>query len=105
MARMLVDMEISPSGDVDQDFPAMMTPRHQGAIDMAQAALRNGRNEQLRRIAQEIIVDQQQAIAAMRLALGQPPPRSVAAPGRPSDLSVGAPQPTLMSTINRRKEP
>jgi uncharacterized protein (DUF305 family) len=32
--------------------------------------LRHGRNEHLRRIAQEIIVDQTQEIAAMRLALG-----------------------------------
>ena len=55
----------------------MMIPHHQGAIDMAQAELRYGKNEQLRRIAQEIIVEQQQEIAAMRLALGQPlpPPR------------------------------
>ena len=36
------------------------------------AELRYGRNEQLRRIAQEIIVTQQQEIAAMRLAIGQP---------------------------------
>jgi uncharacterized protein (DUF305 family) len=80
MTRMMTGMEIKPSGDVDQDFAAMMIPHHQGAMDMAQAELRHGRNEQLRRIAQEIIVDQQQEIAAMRLALGQPLPPSVAAP-------------------------
>ena len=40
-----------------------------------------GKNEQLRRIAQEIIVDQQQEIAAMRLAgFGQPLAPSVPAP-------------------------
>jgi uncharacterized protein (DUF305 family) len=39
---------------------------------MAQAELRHGRNEQLRRLAQEIIVEQTQEIATMRLALGQP---------------------------------
>ena len=50
----------------------MMVPHQQGAIDMAQAELRHGHNEQLRRIAQEIIVTQQQEIAATRLALGQP---------------------------------
>jgi uncharacterized protein (DUF305 family) len=33
-----------------------MVPHHQGAIDMAQAELRYGHNEQLRRIAQGIIV-------------------------------------------------
>ena len=75
----MAGMDIKPSGDVDQDFAAMMIPHHQGAIDMAQAELRYGRNELLRRIAQEIVVEQQQEIVAMRLALGQPlPPSSVA---------------------------
>ena len=94
MTTMIVGMEIMPSGDVDTDFAAMMAAHHQGAIDMAQAELRHGRNEQLRRIAQEIIVTQQQEIAAMRLALGRPLPPSVAAPDQPADLSPGAPQPT-----------
>ena len=47
---------------------------------MAQAELRYGRNEPLRRMAQEIIVTQLQEIAAMRLALGQPLPPSVPSP-------------------------
>jgi uncharacterized protein (DUF305 family) len=58
--------------NIDTDFVAMMAPHHQGAIDMAQAELRYGHNEQLRRLAQEIIVTQQQEIVAMRLALGHP---------------------------------
>ncbi len=37
---------------------------------MAVAELRYGHNEQLKRIAQEIIIDQQQEIAAMKLAIG-----------------------------------
>jgi uncharacterized protein (DUF305 family) len=69
MDKMMAGMDVKPSGDVDRDFAAMMIPHHQAAIDMAQAELRHGRNEQLRRIAQEIIVEQQQEIAAMRLAL------------------------------------
>src|ERR1700731_975480 len=51
--RMMTGMEIKPSGDVDQDFAGMMIAHHQGAMDMAQAELRHGHNEQLRRIAQE----------------------------------------------------
>ena len=78
--RMMADMAIKPTGDVDHDFVAMMVPHHQGAIEMATAVLRHGHNEQLKRIAQEIIVDQQQEIAAMRLALGQPLPPSAPAP-------------------------
>ena len=66
MTKMMIDMGIRPSGDVDLDFVAMMVPHHQGAIEMAQAELRYGRNEVLRRMAQEIIVTQQQEIAAMR---------------------------------------
>jgi hypothetical protein len=80
MTKMMVNMGIRPSGHVDSDFVAMMTPHHQGAIDMAQAELRYGRNEQLRRLSQEIIVTQQQEIVAMRLALGQPLPPPAPAP-------------------------
>jgi len=83
MAKMMTAMDIKPSGDIDADFVAMMVPHHQGAIDMALAQLRYGRNEQLRRLAQEIIVTQQQEIAAMRLALGQPLPPSVPSPVEP----------------------
>jgi uncharacterized protein (DUF305 family) len=79
MDRMMADMDVKPTGDVDADFVAMMIPHHQGAIDMAQAVLRYGKNEQIRRIAQEIVVEQQQEIAAMRLALGQPLPPSLPA--------------------------
>jgi uncharacterized protein (DUF305 family) len=71
MSKMMAAMSVKPSGDVDRDFVATMVPHHQGAIEMAQAELRHGHNEQLRRIAQEIIVDQTQEIAAMRLAIGQ----------------------------------
>jgi hypothetical protein len=80
MTKMMIDMSIRPSGDVDTDFVAMMVPHHQGAIEMAQAELRYGRNEPLRRMAQEIIVTQLQEITAMRLSLGQPLPPSVPSP-------------------------
>jgi uncharacterized protein (DUF305 family) len=80
MNKMMAAMAVKPSGDIDRDFAAMMIPHHQGAIEMAQAELRHGSNEQLRRIAQEIIVEQQQEIAAMHLALDQPLPPSAPAP-------------------------
>ena len=69
MEQMMKVMAIPPSGDVDRDFVAMMIPHHASAIAMAQAELRYGKNEQLRRMAQEIVVTQQQKIAAMRMAL------------------------------------
>jgi len=83
MDHMMVGMAAKPTGDVDADFVATMIPHHQGAIDMARAELRYGKNEQLRRMAQEIVVEQQQEIAAMRLALGQPLPPSAPAPDQP----------------------
>ena len=69
MEQMMKAVAIRPSGDVDRDFVALMVPHHASAIAMAQAELRYGKNEQLRRMAQEIVVTQQQEIAAMRLAL------------------------------------
>lgn len=96
MTKMMDGMAIKPTGDVDADFSAMMIPHHRGAIEMAEAELRYGRNEQLRRIAQEIIVDQQQEIAAMRLALGQPLPPSEPAPTQGKQPSVPASAPAPM---------
>ena len=72
MTKMMAGMAATPTGDVDRDFVATMIPHHQGAIDMAMAELRHGHNEQLRRIAQEIVVEQQQEIVAMRLAVHDP---------------------------------
>jgi uncharacterized protein (DUF305 family) len=37
-----------------RDFGVMMAPHHQGAIDMAQAELRYGHDEQFLRIAQDL---------------------------------------------------
>lgn len=86
MDRMMADMHVAPTGDVDRDFVNMMIPHHQGAIDMAVAQLRYGKDPKLKRIAQEIIIEQQQEIAAMRLAVGDPLPPSAPAPTRLSPL-------------------
>jgi uncharacterized protein (DUF305 family) len=80
MKKMMNDMTVKPTGDVDRDFVAMMVAHHQGAVDMAQAFLRYGHNEQLRRLCQEIIVTQSQEITTMRHALGEPLPPSTSAP-------------------------
>jgi uncharacterized protein (DUF305 family) len=84
MAKMMNDMTIKQTGNIDRDFVALMVPHHQGAIDMAQAELRYGREPQLRRIAQEIVVDQIQQISLMRLAVGEPLPPSVSSPTGPT---------------------
>jgi hypothetical protein len=72
VARMHFAMDVPFSGDADRDFARMMIPHHQGAIDMALAELRYGKDERLKRLAQEIVVDQQQEITVMHLALGDP---------------------------------
>ncbi|MFM0517455.1 MULTISPECIES: DUF305 domain-containing protein [Caballeronia] len=107
MTKMMDDMSIKPTGDVDRDFVAMMVPHHQGALDMAQAELRYGHNEQLRRIAQEIVVEQQQEIVAMRLALGQPLPARATAPDQPAHASAPAPSHSMShdtAHMNMQKE-
>jgi uncharacterized protein (DUF305 family) len=76
MNKMMADMTVKPSGDVDRDFVAMMVPHHQGAVDMAKTELRYGHNEQLRRLAEEIVANQQQEIAVMQRALGDKMPSS-----------------------------
>ena len=96
MEKMMAAMAIDPSGDVDKDFIAMMVPHHQAAIDMAQTFLRYGHNEQLKRLAQEIIVTQQQEIAVMRLiadplCLAPPsPPGGAAAPSMPNSMKMAS---------------
>ena len=105
MVKMMAAMEIKPSGDVDRDFVDMMAPHHQGAIDMAQAELRYGHNEQLRRMAQEIIVTQQQEIAAMRLAVGEPLPPSVPSPDQPSSANPADAPPMSHHGMHMHGEP
>lgn len=96
MRKMMNDMAVRPTGDVDADFVAMMVPHHQGAIDMALAVLRHGRNPQIRRLAQEIIVTQQQEIAVMRLAVSRPLPTS-----RPSPLE----EPSVQRIESKSSQP
>jgi YVTN family beta-propeller protein len=70
MHKMDQGMAAAPmTGDPNHDFSAMMIPHHQGAIDMAKTFLLHGQDAALRRLAQEIIVTQQQEIQVMRLRL------------------------------------
>lgn len=70
MAAMDRDMASAPMNEnVDHDFAVMMIPHHQGAIDMAKAELSYGKDPVMRRLAQEILIDQQSEIEAMRLWL------------------------------------
>jgi Domain of unknown function (DUF305) len=89
MNEMMADMTVKPTGDIDRDFVAMMVPYHRGAVVMAKAELRYGHNEQLRRLAQEIVMTQQQEISVMQLALRNHLPASAASPAKPAPATPG----------------
>jgi uncharacterized protein (DUF305 family) len=89
MNKMMADMTIKPSGDVDRDFVEMMVPHHQGAVDMAQAELKYGHNEQLRQLAREIVAHQQREIVVMRNALSDGRSSAVQSPEQPATLGGG----------------
>src|SRR5882762_6567487 len=57
---------IERSGNSDVDFVRLMLPHHQAALDMAKTQLLYGKDPQMRRLAQEIITDQQLEIELMQ---------------------------------------
>ena len=60
---------IKPIGDNDADFVRLMLPHHQAALDMAKVEMTHGKDPQMRRLAQEIVTDQQSEIELMQLWL------------------------------------
>jgi hypothetical protein len=67
MDQMHAEMSgVRPSGNVDQDFVALMAPHHKSAVDMARAYLQEGRDPELRNLAKHIIASQEQEIRQMR---------------------------------------
>jgi len=77
MDKMHMAMEaVERSGSVDVDFVSLMVPHHQAAIDMAKTQLLYGKDPQMRRLAQEIITDQQSEIELMQRWLKQQKPEA-----------------------------
>jgi hypothetical protein len=68
----------------------MMVPHHQGAVDMAKAELKYGHNEQLRRLAREIVANQQQEIIVMRNAVGDRRSSAVQSLQQPTAPTTGS---------------
>jgi uncharacterized protein (DUF305 family) len=72
MAKMHMAMSaVARSGNTDVDFVRLMIPHHQAAIDMAKTQPLYGKDPQMRRLAQEIITDQQLEIELMQHWLKQ----------------------------------
>lgn len=62
---------VESSGNGDVDFVNLMLPHHQAALGMARTELLHGTDPQMRRLAQEIVTDQQSEIELMQLWLKQ----------------------------------
>ena len=57
------EMESMPmTGDTDHDFAMMMKKHHQGAIDMAQKELQQGKDPTIKAMAKKIISSQRSEI-------------------------------------------
>ena len=59
------------SGNADVDFAMMMRIHHQGAIDMAQAELKDGKVPAMRKLAQNIIAAQKKEIVQLNKFLAK----------------------------------
>jgi uncharacterized protein (DUF305 family) len=73
MKQMDKDMAAPMSGNVDRDFVIMMLPHHKGAVDMAQGELSYGKDPDMRKLAQEIVDNQNTEIALMKKWLEKHP--------------------------------
>ena len=69
MNRTMTTMEMT--GDPTRDFVMMMIPHHQSAIDMAKVVLQHGKDEAVKKWANDVIREQEREIAEMQAWLKQ----------------------------------
>jgi uncharacterized protein (DUF305 family) len=69
MSNMNRSMLTTPTDDIDRDFVNVMVPHHQGAIDMARAEIKYGRNDALRQLAKRMVSEQEEEISSLSHAL------------------------------------
>ena len=102
-ASMMRGMDLPYTGDADADFRIQMIPHHQGAIDMAQVAMRHAKDPWTRQLAEAVIVEQQREIAEMQAWLGR---RGIAAPpgGQPGHIITSSSYRHLDEDAGTREE-
>ena len=72
MHQMTNDMQqMTMSGNTDLDFAMMMKSHHQGAVDLSQFELTNGKDETLRKMALKISEEQKAEITLLETQIAQ----------------------------------
>lgn len=67
MQKMNDEMKAMKSTEsADKDFAAMMAKHHEGAIEMSQAYLKYGKDEDLRKMATKMIEDQKREVEMLK---------------------------------------
>jgi uncharacterized protein (DUF305 family) len=64
MKSQMTDMKMT--GNLDHDFATMMIPHHQSAVDMADAEISYGKDQEIKTIAEKIKSDSQKEIAELK---------------------------------------
>ena len=59
-------MTVEMTGEVDVDFMRTMIPHHEGAVEMANIVIENGKDPEVRKLAKEVIRAQEAEIAFMK---------------------------------------
>jgi uncharacterized protein (DUF305 family) len=73
MKKMHKDMMIKYTGNADVDFVRGMIPHHQGAIDMAKVVIANGKDPEIRKLAEGVVTAQEAEIKEMKDWLAKHP--------------------------------
>jgi uncharacterized protein (DUF305 family) len=71
MHKMMMDMMAPLTGKADLDFVQGMIPHHQGAIDMANAVLKYGKDQEVKKMAEGVVSAQESEITLMKAWLAK----------------------------------
>ncbi len=82
---MASDMVMKNGEYSDERFIDAMVPHHEGAVDMAEVALKNAEHEEIRRLAEDIVSTQEAEIRALKSIKKE----EFGTPRVPMDISAG----------------